>query len=160
MFAATAGRKTTSVPPRKERVPVVLDTNIIIGFYLSKHSQSAISRVFRLWRDQRKLQLIVSDEVINEYLEVLTRLGVARIRINRLAKRFQQRQTVTRIRLGGHPTASRDPDDNIILAIAIAGRARFLITNDRDLLDVSETERRRFRFEIMKPVEFLMELDD
>jgi uncharacterized protein len=148
------------VPPRKERVPVVLDTNIIIGFYLSKHPQSAISRVFRLWRDQRRLQLIVSNEVIEEYLEVLERLGVARIRINHLAKRFQQRQTVTKIRLGGRPTASRDPEDNIMLAAAIAGRARFLITNDKDLLDISETERRRFQFEIMRPVEFLMEMGD
>jgi putative PIN family toxin of toxin-antitoxin system len=29
---------------------------------------------------------------------------------------------------------SRDPDDNLIVATAVAGRARFLVSQDRDLL--------------------------
>ena len=66
------------MPPRKRRIPVVFDTNVIIGFYLSRNSRSANQQVFRLWRDQRTLQLIVSDEMIQEYLEVLSRLGGAR----------------------------------------------------------------------------------
>ncbi|MGH7961825.1 MAG: PIN domain-containing protein [Candidatus Binatia bacterium] len=55
------------MPPRKERLLVVLDTNIFVGYYLSKVSHSANGRIVRLWRDQRRLQLIVSDAVVTEY---------------------------------------------------------------------------------------------
>jgi putative PIN family toxin of toxin-antitoxin system len=146
------------VPPRKERIAVVLDTNVIVGYYLSRVPQSANARVFRLWRDQRKLQLIVSDEVVAEYLEILSRLQVKEQRINRLAERLQRRNTVTHVNLGARFSASRDPDDNIMLAVAKVGKVRFLITNDRDLLDITVVQRRRFRFEIVRPQEFLAQL--
>jgi len=52
-------------------VPVVLDTNVIIAFHLSTNPQSANVKVYRLWRNERRLQLIVSDETISEYLEMV-----------------------------------------------------------------------------------------
>jgi predicted nucleic acid-binding protein len=52
---------------------VVLDTNVLIAYYLSKKKDSANSKVFLLWRPRRRLQLVVSDEVVTEYLEVLQR---------------------------------------------------------------------------------------
>lgn len=143
------------MPPRKERIAVVLDTNVVIGYYLSRRPLSTNSRVFRLWRDERKLQLIVSDPIIEEYLDVLARLKVADRQIELLADRLRRRTTVTRVQLGARPRASRDPEDNHILATAIAGRAKFLVTNDRDLLDIKLTEKRKFRFEIIAPAKFL-----
>ena len=76
------------MPRRKERIPVILDTNVVVSYYLGRNRQSASAQIFRLWRDQRKLQLIVSDVVINEYLEVLRRVGVSEERIARL-RRFK-----------------------------------------------------------------------
>jgi predicted nucleic acid-binding protein len=64
------------VPPRKERVAVVLDTNVLLGFYLSRSKGSPNGRVFRMWRDRRKLQLILSRQLVDEYLEVLSRLNL------------------------------------------------------------------------------------
>lgn len=113
------------MPSRKERIPIVSDTNIIIGYYLSRNSKSAISRLFRLWRDLRKLQFIVSPEMIDEYLEVLERLSIPKKRIEKLKNILLTYPIVTRVKLGTRPTASRDPDDNIILAIAIVGKAKF-----------------------------------
>jgi predicted nucleic acid-binding protein len=91
------------VPPRKRRIPVVFDTNVIVGFYLSRTPGSANQQAFRLWRDQRQLQLIVSDDVVREYLEVLLRLGVPEALVNRLEKRFANRITVTHVSLGSRP---------------------------------------------------------
>jgi len=88
------------VPRRKERLPVTPDTNVVVSYYLSQHRQSASAQIFRLWRDQRQLQLVVSDVVINEYLEVLRRVGVSEERIARLMERFERRQTVTHVNLG------------------------------------------------------------
>jgi predicted nucleic acid-binding protein len=37
----------------------------------------------------------------------------------------------------------------------MAGRAKFLVTNDRDLLEIDQSEKRKFRFEIITPAKFL-----
>jgi len=148
-------RRKTGVPPRKQRIRVVLDTNVLVGFYLSRHPSSPNREVFKLWRDRRKLQVILSDEIETEYLEVLSRLGVSEPQIRRLRQRLKSRDTVTFVRLGARTTASRDPDDNLMLATAMTGKARFLITNDRDLLDITAGEKRRFKFAIITPAEFL-----
>jgi len=147
------------VPSRKERIAVVLDTNIIVGYYLSRTARSANGQGLRLWRDQRKLQLVVSDDVVAEYLEVLARLQVGRRRIQRFAERLQQRDTVTHVRLGPRFTTSRDPDDNLFLATAAVGKAQYLISNDRDLLDLTLAQRRQFRFKIVTPQTLLIQVD-
>ena len=148
------------MPPRKERVPVVLDTNVILGFYLSRSRLSPNRQVLRLWRDRCTLQLILSEELENEYIEVLGRLNVAPQRIARLSRRLKLRNTITRVKLGARPKASRDPEDNFLLATALGGEASFLVTNDRDLLDIPPIERKRFKFEIVTPRQLLVKLEE
>lgn len=143
------------MPPRKKRIAVVFDTNVLIAFYLSKKSKSAVKKIFDLWRKQRKLQLIVSDEIVEEYLEILIRLDISEKLIYSFNERLEKRRTVTKVSLGKIPTESRDADDNLVLATALAGKADFLITNDRDLLDVSDKDKRKFKFQIVTPFEFL-----
>jgi len=143
------------VPSRKARLPVVLDTNVVIGYYLGRNPNSALARVFRLWRIERKLQLIVSAEVVAEYFEVLDRLNAAPKRSERLREAIQQRQTVTLVNLGARLAISRDPNDDVLLATAAVGQAQFLITNDQDLLDIPAAQKKRFRFEIVTPAAFL-----
>lgn len=146
--------------PRKDRTSVVLDTNILIGYYLSRKKDSVNSKVFLFWRTRRRLQLVVSDEVVAEYLEVLRRLGVADVRIDRLEERIRSRETVSHINLGALPTESRDPDDNVMLATAAAGRAQYLVTNDRDLLDIPDSAQKKFKFAIVTPSQLLAKLAD
>jgi hypothetical protein len=148
------------VPPRKDRIPVVFDTNIIIANYLGKNPKTATRKIFALWRIQRKLQLIVSDETIAEYLEILERLNIPFKRINTFAERIEKRLTVTKVSLGKIPVESRDTDDNLVLATALVGKADFLITNDKDLLDISESDKKKFKFRIVSPVEFLKTVEE
>ena len=147
------------MPPRKARVPVVLDTNVIVGFFLSKTRQSANARVFDSWLITHKLQLIVSPPIIAEYLELLERVGIEIGRIESFRLRMEVAGTVTRINLGKRFMFSRDPDDNTLLDTAHTGRARYLVTNDRDLLEIPAKQRRGFRFEIVRPVELLRLLE-
>ena len=134
---------------------MVLDTNVLVRSYVRAREKSASVRVFKLWRERRLLQLIVSDELQVEYLEILQRLNVSSQRIDGLVRRLRERVTVTHVNLGPRFTSSRDPDDNILLATAAAGKAKYLITNDRDLLEIPDSSRRRFRFEIVTPQDFL-----
>lgn len=99
-FSVIGVLKRTNMPPRKKRLPVVLDTNVLIGYYLSTNPASANSQIYRLWRNQRKLQLIVSDETVAEYLGVLRQLGVTESHLTHLKERFTRRKTVTYVKLG------------------------------------------------------------
>lgn len=146
------------MPPRKRRVPVVLDTNVVVGFYLSRTPRSATREIFRLWRDVRRIQLIVCDEIVAEYVDVLRRLHVDDALLRRFRERLARRATVTHVRLGPRPVASRDPDDNLFLATALAGKARFVVSSDPDLLAIPAIERRRFRFAIVSPGDFVAKL--
>ncbi len=145
--------------PRKTRLPVVFDTNVILGFFLSRTRRGVNGRVFDAWLITRHLQLIVSQPVIDEYLEIIDRLGIAKARRDWFHGRLLSAPTVTRINLGKRFTVSRDADDDILLATAHAGRADYLVTHDRDLLDIPAAERRVFAFEIVRPLDLLQALD-
>ena len=143
------------MPRRKERIAVVFDTNILIAFYLSRNLKSVVKTIFALWRIHRKLQLIVSQETVAEYLEILERVNIPQKRIDTFLERIEKRLTVTKVSLGKIPTESRDVDDNFVLATALVGKADFLITNDKDLLDIAEADKKKFKFRIITPIEFL-----
>lgn len=148
------------MPPRKERIAVVFDTNVLIAFYLSRNSKSAVAEIIRLWRNERKLQMIVSNEIIAEYLEILERVGINENRIERLKEILETFGIVSKFSLGKIPIESRDADDNLVLATALVGKADFLITNDKDLLDISVADKKKFKFRIVTPVEFLSSISE
>lgn len=146
------------MPPRKERLPVVLDTNVIVGFFTSRTRRSDNARVFDAWLVARRLQLIISPPLLGEYLELLDRIGIEAARVRRFRQRLQTLPTVTRVNLGKRFPVSRDPDDDALLATAHAGRALYLVTSDRDLLEIPGEARQPFRFEIVRPSELLRAL--
>ena len=79
-------------------------------------------------------------------------------RIERFRSSLLHRTTVSFVRIGRTRAVSRDPDDNFVLATAESGKAKYLVTNDRDLLDLSEDVKRKFRFQIVTPVAALAQL--
>jgi predicted nucleic acid-binding protein len=54
---------------------------------------------------------------------------------------------------------SRDPDDNVFLSTARAGKAKYLVTNDRDLLDLPQYLQKTLPFAILTPYHFLKQLE-
>jgi predicted nucleic acid-binding protein len=97
--------------------------------------------------------------VIEEYIELLRRIGVGAERSARFRQRLLASPTVTRVNLGKRFPISRDADDDFPLATAHTGRARYLVTNDRDLLEIPADDKRRFRFEIVTPHHLLRALN-
>ena len=102
--------------------------------------------------------MILSSDLTAEYFEVLPRLGIGEKKVARLAERLATRKTFTHVNLGARATESRDPDDNVVLSTVVAGMAHFLVTNDRDLLDIPASQRKKFKFEIVTPGELLTRL--
>jgi len=145
---------------RKDRVPVVFDTNLFITRLLRHKKNSVNQRVFNLWLVRRRLQLLMSRPILDEYLGILAMLGAAPSKLTSLEHYLSTATTVTQVNLGKRLYLSRDADDNKFLDTAYAGRAKFLITRDNDLLDISKTDLRGLRFQIVSPIGLLQQLGE
>jgi putative PIN family toxin of toxin-antitoxin system len=115
-------------------VRLVVDTNILISALLVGTSLPA--HLVVLWREGR-FDLLTSAEQIDELMRV-TRYSRIRERLPpALAGRLVNELRDIAIVVSRLPavTASPDPFDNYLLAMAVAGSADFLVTGDKhDLL--------------------------
>lgn len=110
-----------------------------------------------MWLSKNEILLVVSLEIVDEYLMALKRiLDFDDDLLEQWRDRFV-RHKVDVVSSSKRMVASRDPKDNMFLAVATTGKAAFLITNDRDLLDISDADKRKLKFRIVTPQEFLMQ---
>ena len=102
---------------RKQRIPVVVDTNVFVRAFKTRSRTSANQRIVRLWLLERRIQLVVSVGLIDEYLGVFHELlGMDEELIDQWQRRFATDSRSTVVGLGRRYTTSRDPDDNLLLA--------------------------------------------
>ena len=142
--------------PRSHGVKVVIDTNVFVGNFKTRSPRSPNRRVIRLWLVERLLKLAISNGIRDEYLKIFRAvLSFNDQQLEEWRQRFSSRRTTTSVRLKIKPTLSRDPKDDIFIATAIVAKADFLITNDLDLLEISEADKRKLKFRIVTPKEFL-----
>jgi len=131
---------------------VVVDMNVLISATIKPNSPLAQILVFI--RDGR-FDFLYFPEFFQEYMEVCSRPRLwekysldrdeleATIQI--MASRGILVHVVTQV------DVCRDPDDNVILSLALDDRADYIVSGDKDLLDLTS-----FRsIPIIRPVEFL-----
>src|SRR5437867_2680575 len=115
------------MPARQHRTPVVLDTNVFVRSFKTRGNANPNRRIVRLWLLEKRLQLIACDETIEEYLGVFSGvLGMDTETLVAWQRRFTQDRRTSVVRLGRRYSESRDPDDNVLLAVARSGRAKYL----------------------------------
>lgn len=145
---------------RKHRCLVVLDTNVLVRALKTRSLASPNQRILRLWLIERKLQLVVSNDLVNEYIGVFAEiLKMSELALGRWRKRWLADSRTTVVNLGKRHRASRDPDDNLLLDTASAGQVAYLVTNDRDLLDLPVEFAKTLTFKVLPPSALLRELD-
>jgi len=122
-----------SIVLRKPRV--VLDTNVLISASIAEQGYSAA--ILRAAR-QRRLLLLVSPYIIQEYAAVMQRPHIIRKyqgiegRVEALVRYLNayailvEPQTIERVVLD-------DPKDDAILACALAGQAHYVVSGDDHL---------------------------
>jgi putative PIN family toxin of toxin-antitoxin system len=117
---------------------VVLDTVVFVRALLNP--LSACGRV--LFEHTDRLQLVLSQPILVEVLEVLQRPELTR-RFSTLADRDPLRvldilAAASVVTPSPVAYGSRDPSDDKFLATAAAAGATYLVSMDRDLLDLRE----------------------
>ena len=119
---------------------VVLDTNVVISGVIA--TRGAPFQILEAWR-KGKFLLITSEDQIQEIRATLQRpkfsnqYGVTSDIIEALERRIRRDAIVVQPQLPC-PITVRDQDDEIIRATAFAGSAAILVTEDHDLLSLSE----------------------
>lgn len=119
---------------------LVIDTNILISALLSETSLPA--QLLSRWR-QGHFDLLTSAAQLDEFMRV-TRYPRLRERLSpALAGRLINELRRLAVVVDKLPSleVSPDPDDDHLLALAVAGRADFLVTGDKhDLLAIGRHE--------------------
>lgn len=137
---------------------VVLDTNVIVSALI--RSISILGDIVRHW-EKGTIDLVVSPMLLAEYRRTLNyphlrRLhGLSDAKLEESIAAFQEAEVV--VSPAYHEAVvSADPDDDIFIACAVAGRADYIVSGDRHLLDIGEHQGIR----IVLPAVFLALLDD
>ncbi len=111
---------------------VVLDTNVFVSMLLG----GRVGAIHAAWKAD-KFTLVVSEEIISEYLDVLSRpklhlsadvVSTVLGRVHRHAERVAATETLS--------VVAADRDDNKFLEVAVAAGADCIVSGDGHLLEL------------------------
>ncbi len=122
---------------------VVLDTNVVLSGMLRKNSPADLLR--QAW-EERRFTLVTSEWQLEELRRVSRYPRLQRYlrphEVGSLVGQIRRRAIVLEVLPAVE--ASSDPDDDPILATALAGEAEWLVTGDKgDLLTIGKVRRVR-----------------
>jgi predicted nucleic acid-binding protein len=126
---------------QNERFRVVLDTNQIVGAgtgWLDRGQPAPDPNTCRrvLVRVAEQHIGLYCGKIIGEYLEKLIDLRHPPNRALKLITYIMGAFTRVEVQTSAAPTPPSDPDDEIFLLCALDGQADYLVSEDRDLLDL------------------------
>lgn len=117
---------------------VVLDTNVFISGILTSEGNPSI--IIKAWKRTKKFQLFVSEEIIQEALKIMSRLGVEAdivldwnkmIRNNAILVNPDKKITIIQ----------KDVSDNKFLECAVKAKADYIISGDKHLKELREFQK-------------------
>ena len=133
---------------------VVLDVNVLISALIRRSSVPAA--ILHEWRAGR-FELVVSPHLLDELRDVLGRTNIIRYVSPTAAEELLAalRDIAILVEdLAAERVVPGDPDDDYLVALALAGRAHVIVTGDAHLLEAD------FLPQAVPPREFLARLAD
>jgi uncharacterized protein len=116
--------------PSMLRIRAVFDTNVYVAAYLSKNPRSPNKELFRRWRDGQ-FALLVSDAILQEVIEKFDQIGIDQaLTVELIAFILADAEHVAVSAEEIDSVIAGDPDDDQIVACAVAGKADYLVTYD------------------------------
>ncbi|MCD6151039.1 MAG: putative toxin-antitoxin system toxin component, PIN family [Deltaproteobacteria bacterium] len=127
---------------------IVIDTNVFVSSFFGGVPREIID----LWKNG-KVVLCLSQKIIEEYLEVLNRLGLEdKHEIENLTKLFAEGyNSIFTSKTPRLKVVEDDPDDNKFIECAVALDSKFIISGDKHLKDI----KKYVDIEILSPKEFI-----
>ncbi len=127
---------------------VVIDTNVFISSFFGGVPREIID----LWKIG-EITICLSQEIIEEYLEVLNRLGLKdKKEISNLTRLFAEGyNSIFTTKTPTIIVVEDDPDDNKFLECAVALGCKVIISGDKHLKDI----KKYVDIKILSPREFI-----
>jgi len=116
-------------------IRAVVDTNVFVSSFFGGNPRKIID----LWKSG-KITLCLSKPIVNEYIDVLRRLGLQNEKeLDELLSLFAHGyQVIFTSKTPELSVVEKDPDDNKFIECAVALKAEFVITGDRALKEIKE----------------------
>jgi putative PIN family toxin of toxin-antitoxin system len=112
---------------------IILDTNLWISFLISKDFFKLDSFLF-----SKKLELVFIKELLDEFLDVVKRPKFRRFFTNEDIEDILEtiEEFAIFVPVNSRTDICRDTKDNFLLSLAKYSNAQYLLTGDKDLLDL------------------------
>ncbi len=128
-------------------IRAVIDTNVFVSGFLGKGPPR---QILEAW-SQAKFKLIVSSEIVLEYEAVLNRLlDHSPFLVDRTIESIRLHAEYAQAVAAPSLPPCRDPNDQIFIQTALAGRADYIVSGDKDLLVMSPI----LKIQVVKPRTF------
>lgn len=124
---------------------IVLDTNVLIAAFIAHGSCNELIEHCAIHHD-----LILSESMLAEFRDVMSRkFGYSTAEARAAAALIESRANMVKPPRLGRPVC-RDPNDDMVLATALAGKAQVIIAGDKDLTSLKSYG----DIKIIRPAEF------
>lgn len=111
-------------------IRAVFDANIYVAAYLSKNPRSPNKELFRRWR-AKEFTLLVSQAILEEVIEKFDQRGIDQaLTLELVSFVLADAEYIITPAEPLPVLIVDDPDDDLILACAVAGNADYLVTYD------------------------------
>ena len=133
---------------------VVLDTNVFVSSFFNPKGYP--KKVIDLWK-KGEIILCLCAEILEEYVEVLSRLGLeGEPEMRELLGLFKKRINLEFVAIDGSlQLIPEDPDDNKFIECALNSHADVVISGDKHLKEL----RRYKEILILSPADFIGSLE-
>ena len=114
---------------------IIIDTNLWISFLITKDFTRLDKIIF-----SKKCTLVFSQELLNEFLEVVKRPKFRRFFTSTDIEDILETidEYADFIEVKSTTKGCRDHKDNFLLSLSLDGNVDYLITGDKDLLDLNK----------------------
>lgn len=137
---------------------VLLDTNVLLSYLLAPQRKGPISEIvtagilgkYKLLVPQQLLAELINKTCSKKYLVKKIKPQEAERLIALLKKSATLLPEITE----AIPLVARDPKDDYLLAAALLGQADYLVTGDKDLLELKKVR----NLQILSPKDFAKKL--
>ena len=131
----------------RQKARVVIDTNVFVSSFFV----GVPRKVIELWLDGVFI-LCLSGEILEEYVDVLGRLGVEGEELRRLLKVFSSRHNILfTTRTPDLAVVVEDPSDDKFIECAVALDCQYIVSGDKHLKGIG----RYMGISILNPRDFL-----
>jgi putative PIN family toxin of toxin-antitoxin system len=121
--------------PKNKPLKLIVDTNLWVSFIISNKQSLLDSLLFT-----KEARLLFSAELITEIQLTITKPKLKKFfRTNALDEMLTAFEPfIDLVEVESMVTVCRDPKDNFLLALAKDGKADYLLTGDKDLLELKK----------------------